>query len=44
MSDETLEAYLQQLLEAHQTPDVMAVREPMGPVLEELTSCEVEPA
>ena len=29
---------------AHQTPVVMAVWEPMGPVLEELTICEVEPA
>ena len=29
---------------AHQTPEVMAVWEPMGPVLEELTICEVEPA
>jgi hypothetical protein len=29
---------------AHETPDVMAVWEPMGPVLEELTICEVEPA
>jgi quinol monooxygenase YgiN len=28
---------------AHQTPEVMAVWEPMGPVLEELTICEVEP-
>ena len=27
----------------HQTPEVMAVWEPMGPVLEELTICEVEP-
>ncbi len=27
---------------AHQTPEVMAVWEPMGPVLEELTICEVE--
>jgi hypothetical protein len=29
---------------AHQTPEVMAVWETMGPVLEELTICEVEPA
>ena len=29
---------------AHQTPEVMAVWEPMGPVLEELIICEVEPA
>jgi quinol monooxygenase YgiN len=28
---------------AHQTPEVMAVWEPMGPVLEELTICHVEP-
>ncbi len=28
---------------AHQTPEVMAVWEPMGPVLEDLTICEVEP-
>ena len=28
---------------AHQTPEVMAIWEPMGPVLEELTICEVEP-
>jgi hypothetical protein len=28
---------------AHQTPEVMAVWEPMGPVLEQLTICEVEP-
>jgi hypothetical protein len=28
---------------AHQTPEVMAVWEPMGPVLEELSICEVEP-
>lgn len=27
---------------AHQTPEVMAVWEPMGPVLEELIICEVE--
>ncbi len=27
---------------AHQTPEVMAVWEPMGPVLAELTICEVE--
>jgi hypothetical protein len=27
---------------AHETPEVMAVWEPMGPVLEELTICEVE--
>jgi hypothetical protein len=27
---------------AHQTPEVMAVWEPMGPVLEALTICEVE--
>jgi len=27
---------------AHQTPEVMAVWEPMEPVLEELTICEVE--
>lgn len=27
---------------AHQTPEVMAVWEPMGPLLEELTICEVE--
>jgi hypothetical protein len=29
---------------AHQTPEVMAVWEPMGPILEELTICQVEPA
>jgi hypothetical protein len=29
---------------AHETPEVMAVWEPMGPVLEELTICEVDPA
>ncbi len=29
---------------AHQTPEVMAVWEPMGPVLEELTICEADPA
>ncbi len=28
---------------AHQTPEVMAVWEPMGPILEELTICVVEP-
>lgn len=28
---------------AHQTPEVMAVWEPMGPVLEDLTICQVEP-
>jgi hypothetical protein len=28
---------------AHQTPEVMAVWEPMGPVLEELVICEAEP-
>ena len=28
---------------AHQTPEIMAVWEPMGPLLEELTICEVEP-
>ena len=28
---------------AHQTPEVMAVWEPMGPVLEEMMICEVEP-
>jgi hypothetical protein len=28
---------------AHQTPEIMAVWEPMGPVLEELMICEVEP-
>jgi hypothetical protein len=28
---------------AHQTPEVMAVWEPMGPVLDELIICEVEP-
>ena len=28
---------------AHQTPEVMAIWEPMGPILEELTICEVEP-
>ena len=28
---------------AHQTPEVMAVWEPMTPLLEELTICEVEP-
>lgn len=28
---------------AHQTPEVMAIWEPMGPLLEELTICEVEP-
>ena len=27
---------------AHQTPEVMAVWEPMGPVLADLTICEVE--
>ena len=27
---------------AHETPEVMSVWEPMGPVLEELTICEVE--
>jgi hypothetical protein len=27
---------------AHQTPEVMSVWEPMGPVLEELVLCEVE--
>ncbi len=27
---------------AHQTPEVMAVWEPMGPVLEDLTICEIE--
>lgn len=27
---------------AHQTPEVMAVWEPMGPVLDELTICEIE--
>src|SRR5687768_1987959 len=27
---------------AHQTPEVMSVWEPMGPVLEDLTICEVE--
>ena len=27
---------------AHQTPEVMAVWEPMGPVLEDLVICEVE--
>lgn len=27
---------------AHQTPEVMAIWEPMGPVLEELTICEIE--
>ncbi len=27
---------------AHQTPEVMAVWEPMGPILEDLTICEVE--
>jgi hypothetical protein len=27
---------------AHQAPEVMAVWEPMGPILEELTICEVE--
>jgi hypothetical protein len=27
---------------AHQTPEVMAVWEPMGPVLEDLRICEVE--
>ncbi|HEX2669871.1 MAG TPA: hypothetical protein VHM25_03310 [Polyangiaceae bacterium] len=27
---------------AHQTPEIMAVWEPTGPVLEELTICEVE--
>lgn len=29
---------------AHQTPEVMAVWEPMGPVLEDLRICEIEPA
>lgn len=28
---------------AHQTPEVMAVWEPMGPVLEEMMICEIEP-
>jgi hypothetical protein len=28
---------------AHQTPEIMAVWEPMDPVLEELIICEVEP-
>jgi hypothetical protein len=28
---------------AHQTPEVMSVWEPMGPVLEDLTICEVDP-
>jgi hypothetical protein len=28
---------------AHQTPEVMAVWEPMTPFLEEMTICEVEP-
>jgi hypothetical protein len=28
---------------AHQTPEIMAVWEPMGPVLEDMTICEVEP-
>lgn len=28
---------------AHQTPEVMAVWEPMTPILEELTICEVAP-
>ena len=28
---------------AHQTPEVMAVWEPMGPVLEDMTICEAEP-
>lgn len=28
---------------AHQTPEIMAVWEPMGPLLEELTICEAEP-
>lgn len=28
---------------AHQTPEVMAVWEPMGPMLEDLIICEVEP-
>src|SRR5262245_3153111 len=27
---------------AHQTPEVMAVWEPMGPLLEDLTICEVD--
>ena len=27
---------------AHQTPEIMAVWEPMGPILEDLTICEVE--
>ena len=27
---------------AHQTPEVMAVWEPMGPILEDLTICEIE--
>lgn len=27
---------------AHQTPEVMSVWEPMGPILEDLTICEVE--
>jgi quinol monooxygenase YgiN len=28
---------------AHQTPEVMAVWEPMGPILEELTLAQIEP-
>lgn len=28
---------------AHQTPEVMAVWEAMGPVLEDLTICEIDP-
>jgi len=27
---------------AHQTPEVMAIWEPMGPILEDLTICQVE--
>jgi hypothetical protein len=29
---------------AHQTPEVLAVWEPMGPILEDLRICEIEPA
>ena len=29
---------------AHQTPEVMAIREPMGPILENLQLTQIEPA
>jgi hypothetical protein len=35
-------AELLELVKKHQTPEVMAVWEPMGPVLEDMTICEVE--